>query len=152
MKNTNSIGGMPVVCDGARIGRVLFVQFTPSLSRMAGLHVDCALRGRRYIPAERIRMLGEMAVLVEKGFSKDDRPPALPRRALAEDGTHLGCITGAWIDETTYGVDSLELSGGVLQDLLSGRTRVRMYHVLNENGDVLVSGQDQPALQEGETI
>jgi len=152
VKNTNFIGGMPVVCEGERIGRVLFVQLTPSLHRMAGLHVDCALRGRRYIPAERIRMIGEMAVLVEPGFGKTSLPPALPRRALSEDGTHLGCITGAWIDELSHGVDSLELSGGVLQDLFSGRRRVRLYHVRKENGDVIVCTEESTARQkEGAT-
>lgn len=129
---------MPVVCDGARIGRVLYVQLSPELGRMAGLHVDCGLRGRKYIPACQVRMLGEMAVLVDKGFAKNRDPSALPRRALAPDGAHLGCITGAWLDETTHTVDSLELSGGILEDLLSGRVRVRTYHVQKESGEVVV--------------
>ena len=138
MKNTNSLGGMPVVCDGARIGRVLYVQLTPELGRMAGLHVDCGLRGRRYIPAEQVRMLGEVAVLVEKGFAKTKAPASLPRRALSPDGVHLGCITGAWLDERTHGVDSLELSGGILEDLFSGRVRVRCYHIQKDSGEVIV--------------
>ena len=152
MKNIHSLDGMPVVCEGRRMGRVLSVQLDPALSRMTGLHVDCGLKGRRYIPAGRVRMLGEMAVLVEPGYEKSTLPPALPRRALSPEGAHLGCITGAWIDETGYGVESLELSGGILQDLLSGRIRVRLYHVQRENGDVIVEGQGQTAapLQEGD--
>lgn len=138
MKNTNSLGGMPVVCEGVRIGRVLSVQLTPELNGMAGLHVDCGLKGRRYIPRSRVKMLGDLAVLVERGFARPEGPSPLPRRALAPDGAHLGCITGAWIDETSHGVDSLELSGGVFQDLVSGRIRVRFYHVQKDKGDVVV--------------
>ena len=138
MKNTNALGGMPVVCDGARVGRVISVQLTPELKRLAGLHVDCGLRGRRYIPAKQVRMLGDLAVLVDKGFAKNSAPSGLPRRALSPDGTHLGCITGAWLDETTHSVDSLELSGGVLEDLFSGRIRVRTYHVQKDSGEVVV--------------
>lgn len=138
MKNTNSLGGMPVVCEGARVGRVLSVQLTPELKRMAGLHVDCGLRGRRYIPAAQVRMLGEVAVLVDKGFGKTKAPANLPRRALSPDGAHLGCITGAWLDEMTHSVDSLELSGGILEDLFSGRVRVRRYHIQKDSGEVIV--------------
>ncbi|MDO4739473.1 MAG: hypothetical protein Q4A66_02290 [Eubacteriales bacterium] len=144
MKNTNYLNGMPVVCNGARIARVLSVQLTPDLSRMAGLHVDRGLGGRRYIPAERVRLMGELAVLVEPGYAKNDAPPALPRLALSPDGAHIGCITGAWLEETGYGVESLELSGGILQDLFTGRMRVRRYHVQKEKGEVIIDEEELP--------
>lgn len=142
MKNTNALGGMPVVCDGVRLGRVFSVQLTPDLTKMAGLHVDCGLRGRRYIPAERVRVLGEVAVLVDGGPS-GARPAeqTLPRRALTPEGARLGAITGAWIDEETRAVESLELSRGYWEDLFLGRVRVRSYHVQKDGGEVVCPGE-----------
>ena len=156
MKNIHSLEGMPVVNDGTRIGRVICVQLDMSLSRMAGLHIDCPFRGRRYIPAGQVRLLGEMAVLAKPEFVRAAPAPVLPRRALLPDGTHLGYITGAWLDENALCVESLELSGGILQDIFSGRIRVRLYHVQKENGDVIIEGQEAQRvpspLKEGETV
>lgn len=147
MKNTNALGGMPVVCNGARVGRVLSVQLTPDLRAMAGLHVDCGLRGRRYISAQGVRMLGDVAVLVDAYPGRTHPVSAgLPRRALSPEGVHLGCITGAWVDEFSHGVEALELSGGILEDILSGRVRVRSYHVQRDSGDIVIcpEGGEKP--------
>lgn len=142
MKNTNALGGMPVICDGVRLGRVFSARLTPDLKSLAGLYVDCGLRGRRYIPVERVRVLGEVAILVDGGpVSSRPAESVLPRRALSPEGARLGAITGAWVDEDTREVNCLELSRGYVEDLLSGRTRVRFYHVQKDGGEVVVCSE-----------
>ena len=142
MKTLRAIGGLPVICEGTRVGRVLSVQLTPDMRRLSGLHVDLGLRGRRFLPEDKVRVLGDVAVLAEDGFAPEKRggPALLPARALPPAGARLGCITGAWLDERTHEVAALELSGGYWEDLFSGRTAVRFYHV-RRGGGIVICGE-----------
>ncbi len=130
---------MPVVCEGERIGRIQNVVLTPDFRALLGLQVDCGLRGRRFVGAQGVKMLGDVAVLVERYPARSPAPEAVfPRRALSCEGARLGCITGAWLDEATREVVSLELSGGLFEDLRTGRTQVRFYHVQADSGEIIV--------------
>ncbi len=141
MKHLGAIGGMPVVCGGTRVGRVLSAQLTPDLRRLGGLHVDLGMKGRRFLPADRVRVLGDVAVVAEGGFEKGPLSCArLPARALSPAGARLGCITGAWLDEATGEVQALELSAGYWEDLFSGRIPVRFYRV-RRGGEIVVFGE-----------
>lgn len=133
------LDGMPVVHAGERVGRVLSVHLTPDMRAMETLAIDCGLRGRRFVPARNVQMLGDVAVLVDALPSRVHAPcPSFPRRAVSPEGAHIGCITGAWLEETTRDVDSLELSQSMPEDLLCGRSRVHNFLVRRDSGEIVI--------------
>ena len=131
--------GMPVVCEGRRIGRVLRADLAGNLSRMEGLWVGEGLRGTRYVPAERLELLGEVAIHADcAGVRKKMKPSPLPLRALSTDGRRLGAVTDAQVDPMSFQVTALELSLGVWDDMARGRPRVTHYTVNRDKGGVVI--------------
>ena len=139
MKNLRALTGLPVVCHGRRVGRTLQGALSDDLKRLKGIWVSAGLGGTRWIPSEALQMLGQVAILADDPGERGRATPCpLFRRATAIDGTRLGAVTGAEIDEMTFAVTALELSRGFWDDLANGRQRVRAYTVNRETGEVLV--------------
>ena len=124
VKTIRSLIGMPVVCQNRKIGRTVQAELEDDLTRLRGIWVSAGFRGGRWIPAESLQMLGSVAVLSDgPGQRRRMRFAPLFRRATATDGTRLGAITGAEIDEISFAVTALELSQGFWDDLLTRRRR-----------------------------
>lgn len=139
MRKLRALIGMPVVVHDRKIGRVVQAELTEDLNELRGLWVDTGLRGTRLIPAESLQLLGRVAVVADDaGQRSHSRSNPLFRRAVGTDGRRIGAITGAEIDELSFRVEALELSGGFWDDLLYGRTRVQHFTLNRENGDVLI--------------
>lgn len=139
MRNVRQMVGMPVVCEGRRYGRVLRTQLSDDLSRLEGIWVGAGLRGTRFIPAERLECLGDVAVMADgAGTRRRMTPSPLPMRAVSSDGRRLGAITGAELDALSFQVTALELSAGVWDDLAQGRRRVTRYAVNRTRGEVVI--------------
>lgn len=143
MKRLNGLIGMPVVCRSRRVGRALRGELTEDLTRLKGVWVGAGLRGTRYIPSEALQMLGQVAILAD-GLGERRRMdcPPLLRRAVSTDGTRLGAVTGAEIDELSFAVTALELSRGLWDDLTDRRLRVTTYTANRENGEVIIDLTD----------
>ena len=139
MRKLRGLMGMPVVCGGRRLGRVLRGELAEDLRQLDGIWISAGLRGTRYIPAESLELLGRVAVMAEDDGARRrmaGRPLLL--RAVSTDGQRLGAVTGAEIDEVSFAVTSLELSSGLWDDLLRGRRRVTRYTVNRETGEVII--------------
>lgn len=144
MKNLRALTGLPVVCHGRRVGRMLQAALSDDLKALQGIWVSAGPGGARWIPAEALQMLGRVAILADEPGEKGRAAPCpLFRRATATDGTRLGAVTGAEIDEISFAVTALELSRGFWDDLGRGRQRVRAYTVNRETGEVLVDPAGQ---------
>lgn len=143
MKRLNSLIGMPVVCRSKRVGRALRGELTDDLTRLKGIWVGAGLRGTRWIPSEALQMLGQVAILAD-GLGTRRRMECAPllRRAVATDGTRLGAVTGAEIDELSFAVTALELSRGLWDDLTDRRLCVSTYTANRENGEVIIDLSD----------
>lgn len=144
MRKLRNLTGMPVICRRQKIGRVIQAQLGNDLSALDGIWVDCALRGTRYISAEHIGTIGEVAVIADhRGVRKRMNAGSLVYRAVSTDGRRLGAIVDAEIDEVSMLVCSLELSGGFWDDLYNGRSSVRRFSV-NESAveTVIVDSED----------
>ncbi|MBR3502703.1 MAG: hypothetical protein IKO07_00485 [Clostridia bacterium] len=146
MKNARGLIGLPVVMESRTLGRVSAVELEPGLRALSGLYFSCGLAGSRRVSCGDLDLIGDVAVLVH-ATGKRSQPPAppLPRRAVSPDGSRLGAITDAIIDEETFQVPLLELSGGYLDDLTQGRVRTGAFSV-TEDGDVII---DVPKGEEG---
>ncbi len=139
MRKVRALIGMPVVCREQKIGRVLQADLACDLRQLDGLWISRGLRGARYIPAESLQILGKVAVLTDSpGTRRQARMRPLFYRAVSTDGTRLGAITGAEVDELSFRVVSLELSSGLWDDLAYGRRRVTRYVVNREKGVVIL--------------
>lgn len=139
MRKLRSLTGMSVVCGSRRIGRLLQAELTADLRQLSGIWVGAGLMGTRFIPAERLEMLGEVAVMADdRGRRRPMRSRPLLKRAVSTDGRRMGAITGAEIDELSFAVCALELSEGLWDDLAHHRRRVTRYTVNPDNGEVVI--------------
>lgn len=139
MRKLRSLTGMSVVCGSRRIGRLLQAELTADLRQLSGIWVGAGLMGTRFIPAERLEMLGEVAVMADdRGRRRPMRSRPLLKRAVSTDGSRMGAITGAEIDELSFAVCALELSEGLWDDLANHRRRVTRYTVNPDNGEVVI--------------
>ena len=130
MRKLRNLTGMPVICNRKKIGRVIQAQLSGDLRALDGIWVDCALRGTRYIAAEHIGTIGEVAVITDHpGKRMKMNTHTLVCRAIGTDGQRLGAITGAEIDELSLMVCKLELSRGFWDDIYNGRSTVSRYSV-----------------------
>ena len=150
MRKLRSLTGMSVICGRRKIGRLLHAELTADLRQLSGIWVGAGLWGTRFIPAEHLEMLGQVAVMTEdRGKRKPMRSKPLLMRAVSTDGRRLGAITGAEIDELSFSVCALELSAGLWDDLAHHRRRVTRYAVNPDNGEVVVEPAE-PTREEGE--
>ena len=148
MRTVRAMIGMPVICGHRRLGRLLQADLAADLKQLDGIWVSGAVLGTRYIPAERLEMIGEVAVMADgPGARRRLSVRPLFRRAVSTDGRRLGAITGAEIDELSFAVTALELSAGLWDDLFNRRSRVLRYTVNRATGEVIVdpAGQDKEA-------
>ena len=153
MRKARSLTGMPVVCEGRRIGRVLRADISGDLMRMDGLWVGEGLRGARYIPAERLELLGAVAVHADcAGSKRGTRDALLPMRAVSTDGRRLGAVMDAEVDPMSFQVTALELSRGIIDDLLSPRRCVTRYTVNADRREVVIdpAGDDKEEISDEE--
>ena len=139
MRKIRNLIGMPVISGGRKLGRLLQADLSDDLQRLEGVWVDCGLKGTRYIPAESLSMIGEMAVFAD-GIGRRRRISAasLLRRAVSTDGRRIGAIVGAEIDELSFLVTALELTNGFWDDLFSRRRRVEAFSADGAAGEVIV--------------
>ena len=139
MKSVRSMLGMPVVLNGRRIGRVSGVQLSKQLSQVRGVWVDRGFKPRRYLDEDGIELIGDVSLLAKSaGRREKGEGKTIFTRALAEDGSRAGAITDAYVDPETGEVLALELSRGVWDDLIRGRSRVSHYTV-RPDGEVVVT-------------
>ena len=149
MRKLRNLAGMPVLCQRRKVGRLMQAELSEDLARLEGIWVDGGLRGTRYIPAEQVGMIGEVAVMADGRGAKrrcDAKPLFL--RAVNTAGERVGAIVGAELDELSFQVRALELTRGFWDDMREGRERVERYTVQPERSLVIV--WDSAEVQEKE--
>ena len=138
MRKIRTLIGMPVIVDQKRVGRVIQAELADDLSELTGIWVDTGLRGTRFMPSESLAILGQVAIMADDtGKRRRMKTSSLLRRAVGTDGSRLGAVTGAEINELSFRVEALELSQGLWEDLLYGRERIFRFTLSRENGDVI---------------
>ena len=151
MRKLRNLTGIPVICNRKKIGRVIRAQLSSDLSALEGIWVDCALRGTRYIPAEHIGTVGEVAVIADQPGKRRRMGSHMPLyRAVSTDGQRLGAITGAEIDEVSLMVSALELSRGFWDDLYNGRSMIRRYSVDTDAAQTVIVDSNEQNKEDNE--
>ena len=150
MRKIRNLIGMPVICSRRKIGRLVQAKLSEDLKRLEGIWVDSGLKGTRYIPAEHLSVIGERSVIADvRGQRKKCTGQPLFYRAVSTDGSRIGAIVGAEVDEISFLVHALELTRGFWDDLYLGRCRVESYSM--QGGEVIVLDSTQDFEREDET-
>lgn len=143
MRKIRNLIGMPVICSRRKIGRLAHADLSEDLRRMEGIWVDSGLAGTRYIPSEHLSMIGDRAVIADvRGQRKKCSARPILYRAISTDGSRIGAIVGAEVDEISFLVCALELTRGFWDDLYLGRIRVERYSMQGNQVVVQDSTQD----------
>ena len=139
-RNLRTLIGMPVICDGKKLGRVAQAAVSDNLTRMKGLWVDAGLFGTRFLPSEEISVIGDVAVVADTpGKRKKMRERPIFLRAISTDGERLGAIVGAYVDEISFLIVALELSSGYPDDFMRGRQKIRDFSADRRRAEAIVS-------------
>ena len=135
----NGVLGLPVILRGKMIGRVERGVVTSDGCSLHGLTVRRGLGGAKWIESSHIAVLGEVSVII------DGDPARLPREADFDLGTvkdtggmPLGWVTDVFLHPVSYRVTGLELTLGLMEELLGGRLIARTWTVVPGTGQVLV--------------
>ncbi len=114
--------GLPVVVDGKTAGSVLRGVLARDGRSLRGVVVRSGLRGARWLPAEKIAMLGKVSLLASGAPCRMPRDASYKLfRVTDTDGLRLGVVTDALVCEDTLRVAALEISTGPVDDLIAGR-------------------------------
>lgn len=134
--------GLPVILNGKAAGNVMRGVLTEDGRSLRGIVVRGGLRGAKWVPREQIALVGRISIIAA------GRPKRVPKdasyhlfRVTDADGTRLGVVTDALLQEETLRVTALEISGGPVDDLIDGRWYATSFHVQpqGETGHVTVS-------------
>ena len=133
--------GLPVIREGKTIGAVMRGVLSQDGRRLRGIVMRGGLMGARWLPRERIALVGRVSVIAE---GKPERVPkdAVYRlfRVTDPEGARLGVVTDALLHEDTLRVAALEISAGPLDDLIVGRFYATAFTVrpAGETGHVTI--------------
>lgn len=135
----NGVLGLPVIRQGRMVGRVERAVVTADGRSLRGLAIRRGLGGAKWVEARQIVVLGEVSVVI------DDGPARLPhdadfflRSVRDTGGMTLGWVTDVFLNPATYRVTGLELTLGLIEELLGGRLIARSWTVVPGTGQVLV--------------
>ena len=122
--------GLPVMLNGKTGGTVMRGVLTADGRSLKGIVMRGGLQGPRWLGRDQIALIGRLSVIAT------GKPGRLPRdadyrlfRVSDPEGTRLGIVTDALLNEETLRVTALEISGGPLDDLIEGRWYATAYHV-----------------------
>lgn len=139
MTTVRALIGLPAVVGSRRAGRVIQAELSDDLTHLTGLWIHAGISGTRFISADSISVIGKQVLLADdSGTRKRRGKKSLFRRAVGTDGSRLGAVTGAIIDELSFRVEVLEISLGLWDDLLYGRRYARSFTLNQASGSVIV--------------
>ena len=75
MKNARSLIGLPVILESRELGRVSAVDPEDDLRALRGIYFSCGFMGTRFVPRDKLDLIGDVAVLVHAPGRKS-RPTA----------------------------------------------------------------------------
>lgn len=148
MRKLRSMTGMPVLCRGRKLGRMIQAELSADLRRMEGIWVDCGLKGTRFITSDHLAMIGDMAVHSDHpGSRRRCGSRKLLLRAVGTDGARIGAAVGAEIDELSFLVMALEITHGFWDDLFNGRSRSEQFRLHEGKNEVMIVHSTQANIE-----
>lgn len=122
--------GLPCVCGERVVGHVERAVPDETGQQVQGFIIRRGLGSAKWAGKEDVSVVGDVSVILRR---KPTRPPRGANSALGpvkdEGGLTLGRVTDWWIDQEGLGITALEVTLGLMEDLLTGRRRVARWTV-----------------------
>lgn len=135
----NGVLGLPVILRGRMVGRVERAVVTADGRSLRGLTIRRGLGGAKWVDTHHIAVLGEVSVVIGEGPARLPRDADFSLRTVKDTGgMTLGWVTDVLLNPATYRVTGLELSLGLVEELMGGRLIARSWTVVPGTGQVLV--------------
>jgi len=144
--NRDSVIGLPVICEqtGKRLGVVEDIQYDANNKRIKGIIVSST--GYRtknfFIDFNDIHAFGEMAIITkedcQKKIHKEGKNNIVGKTIIKDDGQELGTISNIIFNPDDGHVEGYEISKGILDDLVAGRSILSGDFQPQMGGDVIV--------------
>lgn len=154
--SATSITGLPVYSldRGSKLGYVKDVIYDTKQNKLLAFTLET--RGifspdRFILPFDKVKSVGDDAVMVETGrvFKRENEFPEAKRAihnkgdithrvVMTLSGEKLGAVSDILIDEETGNAISYEVTGGLAQDIGSGRDYVDATHTINVGYDAII--------------
>ena len=149
--NRDSILGLPVICEqtGKRLGIAEDIQYDPGDKRIKGIIVaGTGYRSKTFsVDFDKIQAFGEVAIIVgddcEKEINKKDQEDIVGRTIIRDDGQELGTISNVIFNPEDGHIEGYEISKGIIDDLMAGRSILSGDFQPHLGGDVIVIPAEQ---------
>lgn len=148
-----SVIGLPVIDAKSQkhIGIVKDIYTNEKGTHIDGMYITCNGWGRNDIDVPFIgTTIGTDTIIAEgeilsgvKHKNGDSIEKLLKKHVVREDGQGLGVISDLLLDPLTGRIEGLEISEGLIDDLLKGRQMMPYLPYEQGNGDVIVISMEQ---------
>lgn len=122
--------GLPCVCGEKVVGHVERAVPDESGQQVQGFIIRRGLGGAKWAGREDVSVVGDVSVVLKR------KPGRMPKGANSmlgavkdEGGLTLGRVTDWWIEQEGLGITALEVTLGLMEDLMRGRKRVMRWTV-----------------------
>lgn len=142
--------GLPAICGERVVGHVERAVPDETGQQVQGFVIRRGLGGAKWAGRSSVSVLGEVSLILR------EKPGRVPKGSDAgltavkdEGGLTLGRVTDLWISKDQLAITALEVTLGLMEDLTSGRRRVRQWTVQpGEDGlQVLIPREEWEARQ-----
>lgn len=148
-----SLIGLPVI-DARKqmqIGIVKDLYINEKWTHVAGIYLTCKGWGRNDIDIPYASLtIGTDSIMAEgdqinKAGPKDNNivKSLLNKQVIREDGQELGFVSDIILDTLTGRIEGLELSEGLVDDLLKGRQLMPYFPFEQREGDIIVLSREE---------
>jgi uncharacterized protein YrrD len=122
--------GLPAVCAGRLVGHVERAVPDARGQQVQGFVIRRGLGGAKWADRRTVSVLGEVSVILGEKPGRVPKGSDLAISAVKDEGgLTLGRVTDWWISRENLEITGLEITLGLLEDLRSGRRRVRQWAV-----------------------
>lgn len=122
--------GLPAVLGERLVGHVERAVLDREGRQLRGLVIRRGLGGARWVSREDVGVLGDVSVIIGRTPVRTPRDTGFTLRTVKdESGLTLGRVTDVWLSPETLAVTALEVTLGLMEELRTGRLRVREWAV-----------------------
>lgn len=138
MQRYSEVIGLPVICfeDGKRVGNVKNIIFCPKRKKLLALLLEYSSYEitKRLVLIHDIQSIGSDAVVIsDESVLRDarksqntidfvDRGEVIGLKVYSRDGKDMGIIKDVVFDYKTGGIEGVEISDSLFQDIVKGRS------------------------------
>lgn len=122
--------GLPAVLGERLVGHVERAVLDREGRQLRGLVIRRGLGGAKWVSREGVGVLGDVSVILGRAPVRPPKDADFTLRTVKdESGLTLGRVTDVWLSPETLSVTALEVTLGPLEDIRTGRLRVRDWAV-----------------------